>query len=62
MHSWNDSAADDEGDPPIGRNYDCQLNPAHEFNEHKNDPHRILRSRPVERAVEDEEDSDYEIW
>ncbi|KAK1144877.1 hypothetical protein N8T08_004890 [Aspergillus melleus] len=54
LHSWNDSAADDEGDPPLGRNYDCELNSVPEFNRHKEDgAYRThLRSRPVERGYQ----------
>lgn len=25
LHTWNDSAAEDEGDPPVGKNYDSRL-------------------------------------
>lgn len=27
LHSWNDGASEDEGDPPVGANYDCKLVP-----------------------------------
>ncbi|THC99275.1 hypothetical protein EYZ11_001274 [Aspergillus tanneri] len=54
LHTWNDSAAEDEGDPPVGRSYDCKLNPVPEFNQFKDTISRI-RSRPVERAPMNDE-------
>ncbi|BDD63393.1 hypothetical protein MAP00_008288 [Monascus purpureus] len=30
LHSWNDGASEDEGDPPVGANYDCKLVPLHQ--------------------------------
>lgn len=34
VHSWNDDASGDEGDPPMGRNYDSELSPIPEFDEY----------------------------
>ncbi|KAJ5692356.1 LEC14B protein [Penicillium macrosclerotiorum] len=67
VHSWNDGAATDEGDPPIGRSYDHKLRSLPEFNEYQDNPpatrmrrrtQRPLRSRPVPRASE-EDDPDW---
>jgi hypothetical protein len=32
LHSWNDGAEDDEGDPPIGTNYNCRLDVRDDYN------------------------------
>lgn len=66
MHSWNAGAAKDEGDPPVGKNYDDRLRYIPEFDEYReNAPHgrprRPLRSRPVRRWVGDQEAEDT-IW
>ncbi|KAJ5111096.1 hypothetical protein N7532_001631 [Penicillium argentinense] len=67
VHSWNDGANDDEGDPPIGKSYDDKLRYVPEFNhyrEHAPVPRsrrRPLRSRPVRRQSIDEDDED-EMW
>ncbi|CAL5866450.1 uncharacterized protein PFLUO_LOCUS658 [Penicillium psychrofluorescens] len=60
VHSWNDGAADDEGDPPVGRNYDGKLRPIPEFNENRDNAptiqsRRPLRSRPVRQLFVDSE-------
>ncbi|KAJ5153246.1 LEC14B protein [Penicillium canariense] len=71
MHSWNDGADKDEGDPPIGRSYDHKLRPLPEFNRYQDNPpptrmhrrtRRPLRSRPVSRWVADEEEEDESLW
>ncbi|KAJ5572537.1 hypothetical protein N7450_009521 [Penicillium hetheringtonii] len=65
VHSWNNGAKDDEGDPPIGKSYDDKLRYIPEFNhyrEHAPPPRarrRPLRSRPVRRWLNDDED---ETW
>ncbi|OQD77248.1 hypothetical protein PENDEC_c003G07048 [Penicillium decumbens] len=65
VHSWNNGAANDEGDPPIGKSYDDRLRYVPEFNDYReNAPaartRRPLRSRPVRRMFLEEEDEDVE--
>lgn len=60
VHSWNDGARDDEGDPPIGKNYDDKLRHVPAFDDYReNAPaprtRRTLRSRPVRRVYLDDE-------
>ncbi|KAJ5768284.1 hypothetical protein N7533_000867 [Penicillium manginii] len=61
VHSWNNGAKDDEGDPPIGRSYDDKLRDVPEFNhfrEHAPPPRRRpVRSRPVRRRFFDEDET-----
>ncbi|KAJ5965685.1 hypothetical protein N7481_012399 [Penicillium waksmanii] len=61
VHSWNNGAKDDEGDPPIGKSYDDKLRYVPEFNhyrEHAPPPRRRpLRSRPVRRRFIDEDET-----
>lgn len=65
MHSWNDGAEKDEGDPPIGMSFDDKLRYMPDFDEYReNAPaprsRRTVRSRPVRRAfINDLED---ETW
>ncbi|KAJ5116247.1 hypothetical protein N7456_000595 [Penicillium angulare] len=59
VHSWNDGADNDEGEPPIGKSYDDKLRFVPSFNNYQeNAPpvrsRRPLRSRPVPRLVVDE--------
>ncbi|KAJ9302546.1 hypothetical protein DTO217A2_7267 [Paecilomyces variotii] len=50
MHSWNDGAAEDEGDPPPGKSYDSRLNSIPSFNRYsENSRNPGVRSRPVHR-------------
>ncbi|KAF3390476.1 hypothetical protein F1880_009161 [Penicillium rolfsii] len=71
IHSWNDGANDDEGDPPMGRSYDHKLRPLPEFNRYQENPppsrvyrrtRRPLRSRPVARLDTDENEEDESEW
>lgn len=55
LHSWNDSAVEDEGQPPVGMSYNSKLEFEYDFN-YYNDVLRpestrrsYLRSRPVRR-------------
>ncbi|KAJ5652225.1 hypothetical protein N7507_009651 [Penicillium longicatenatum] len=62
VHSWNDGAENDEGEPPIGQSYDDKLRYVPEFNRYReNAPaprsRRPLRSRPVHRMPIDEDDA-----
>ncbi|KAJ5548981.1 hypothetical protein N7513_006215 [Penicillium frequentans] len=62
VHSWNDGADNDEGEPPIGQSYDDKLRDVPEFNRYReNAPaprsRRPLRSRPVHRVDEDDDDA-----
>ncbi|KAJ5930454.1 hypothetical protein N7466_005947 [Penicillium verhagenii] len=60
VHSWNDGAEKDEGEPPIGQSYDDKLRNMPEFNHYRENTQaprarRPLRSRPLRRMrVEDE--------
>lgn len=48
VHSWNDSASSDEGDPPLGTSYDTRLRYHRGFNDFKINLNRrdaFLRSR-----------------
>lgn len=61
LHTWNDSRHstnnsnstaqdDDEGDPPMGTNYNARLDVKEDYNEHSRitrGPRGGLRSRPV---------------
>lgn len=53
LHTWNDDAGDDEGDPPIGVNYDSELEDMPEFNQV-----RERMSRPTVRSHTLRPDSD----
>ncbi|KAF9889788.1 hypothetical protein FE257_006878 [Aspergillus nanangensis] len=62
VHSWNASAAQDEGSPPIGTSYDSRLNYSREFNDFK-EGIRMLRSRPVRSTMATEDDNfDIDIY
>lgn len=58
LHTWNDSAAEDEGDPPVGKSYDSKLQYVQQFNDYKErrGPGSTLTSQPV-RAQSPDEDS-----
>ena len=65
VHSWNDGVGDDEGCPPIGKNYDDKLRHVPHFDDYReNAPaprtRRPLRSRPVRRLFVDEDSEDIE--
>lgn len=51
LHSWNDGAEDDEGDPPMGANYNARLDMREDYNqrsrEARNRASGRLRSNPV---------------
>lgn len=50
IHSWNDGLDDDEGDPPLGTNYNARLDIKQEYNEQTRltrGPGGSLRSRIV---------------
>lgn len=34
VHSWNDDASEDEGNPPMGKNYDSELLPMPEYDDY----------------------------
>lgn len=61
MHSWNENAASDEGDPPIGKSYDDKLRYVPEFNHYRENARsrRPLRSRPVRQLFVDDEDIEW---
>ncbi|KAJ6157535.1 hypothetical protein N7470_005127 [Penicillium chermesinum] len=66
VHSWNDGAEKDEGEPPIGKSYDDKLRHLPDFDEYRqNAPaprtRRGLRSRPVRRLFENG-DADEVPW
>ncbi|KAB8236885.1 WD40 repeat domain-containing protein [Aspergillus alliaceus] len=61
LHSWNNGAAEDEGTPPVSKNYDCRLNSVREYDQFKETVHR-LRSRPVYRRTPLDDNYAYEIW
>lgn len=58
LHSWNDSASDDEGEPPVGTSYNSQLEFEYDFNRYHNvlrprsTMRSYLRSRPVRRRFQ----------
>lgn len=60
VHSWNDSAVEDEGYPPVGKSYDSELEHINDHDSEDQPGGRSLRSRPVGRQYvwddEDEED------
>ena len=58
LHTWNDSAAEDEGDTPVGKSYDSKLQYVQQFNDYKErrGPGSTLTSQPV-RAQSPDEDS-----
>ena len=45
LHSWNDSAEDDEAEPRMGTNYNCRLDPKEDYN-------IAMRARENERSRE----------
>ncbi|KAI1919785.1 hypothetical protein LOZ12_002254 [Ophidiomyces ophidiicola] len=52
IHSWNDDASEDEGDPPVGQSYDSNLEYVEAFNRYTQvardgSTARGLRSQPV---------------
>jgi len=52
IHSWNNNASDDEGDPPLGKNYSSKLEPVQSYNRYAEDTKRRgmasgLRSRTM---------------
>lgn len=61
LHTWNDSAADDEGDPPLGKCYNTKLEWHDEFNRYADESRRV-RSRPVRRPPFPEEDIYDPAW
>jgi WD repeat-containing protein 23 len=53
MHSWNDGAAEDEGDPLPGKSYDSKLKYIPAFNRYSEASRNPgVRSRPVYREPE----------
>ncbi|KAF7718758.1 Uncharacterized protein PECH_004256 [Penicillium ucsense] len=71
VHSWNDGADNDEGDPPIGRNFDHKLRPLPHFNNYRatapseraqRRARRPLRSRPVARTYADDAEEGDGEW
>lgn len=54
IHTWNDQANDDEGEPPMGMSYDSKLGYHRAFNQFRES---ILRERRAQRepAVRDEQ-------
>ncbi|BAE63509.1 unnamed protein product [Aspergillus oryzae RIB40] len=61
VHSWNGGAAEDEGTPPVSRNYDCRLKSVREYDQFKETVHH-LRSRPVYRRRYEDDEYAGEIW
>ncbi|KAL2009074.1 hypothetical protein VTN00DRAFT_7268 [Thermoascus crustaceus] len=59
LHTWNDSAAADEGDPPLGKCYNTKLEWHDEFNRYAEESRRV-RSRPVRRPPFPEEEDIYD--
>lgn len=48
LHSWNDGNDNDEGDPPMGTNYNYRLDIRDDYNEtRRRGPRGGLRSNPV---------------
>jgi len=47
LHSWNDGAEDDEGDPPVGTNYNSRLDIRNDFNR----PRENIRNRATGRGL-----------
>lgn len=45
IHTWNDSAADDEGDPPMGMSYTNKLEYSREFNDFRDSIREYYRFR-----------------
>jgi WD repeat-containing protein 23 len=43
VHSWNDSATEDEGDPPMGLSYNHKLECSREFNQFRDNANRRRR-------------------
>lgn len=39
IHSWNDDGVDDEGDPPMGQNYNARLEYVESFNRYSQRSH-----------------------
>ncbi|QVM10571.1 hypothetical protein D8B26_005229 [Coccidioides posadasii str. Silveira] len=74
VHSWNDDALDDEGDPPLGQSYNARLEYVESFNrfsdlnrdsDHSNpSASHGLRSQPVHRQTRqsDAGESSESIW
>ncbi|KAJ5885139.1 hypothetical protein N7495_009649 [Penicillium taxi] len=69
IHSWNDGAKDDEGDPPIGKSYNDKLKPIPEFDRYREQRgdtetarsrQNLLRSRPVRRLFLADDDENIE--
>lgn len=44
LHTWNDSASEDEGDPPVGKNYDPKLRNVSAFDEFQETIRRLKAS------------------
>ncbi|GAB1195880.1 hypothetical protein APSETT444_005145 [Aspergillus pseudonomiae] len=61
VHSWNGGAAEDEGTPPVSKNYDCRLKSVLEYDQFKETIHH-LRSRPVYRRRLEDDEYAGEIW
>lgn len=66
VHTWNDSATEDEGDPPMGMSYTNKLEYSHEFNMFRDTIRRHYSRNPREGIVEDDEymfeDPGYGDW
>lgn len=56
LHTWNDDAAEDEGDPPVGRNYDSELDEKTEFDLFKQ---TARQRRPRTRVGPGDSDDDF---
>ncbi|RMJ27026.1 WD repeat protein [Aspergillus sp. HF37] len=56
LHTWNDDAAEDEGDPPVGRNYDSELYEEAEFDQFKE---TARQRRPRTRLGPGDSDDDF---
>ena len=68
IHSWNDSAPDDEAEPPMATNYNCRLDVKEDYNANararaqgrSREEGRGLRStvvRPTRLGMDEEEDA-----
>ncbi|KAL1968042.1 hypothetical protein VTN77DRAFT_2171 [Rasamsonia byssochlamydoides] len=55
VHTWTDSASEDEGDPPMGMSYNNKLEYSHEFNRFRDDIRRYYNRNPREGVDRDDE-------